>query len=192
MRAYVRYVLPSATKGGSRCGPKTKAACETKRKLIESAYESVQHSVGTHHRPSGSTRISSLSRPSWTPLHADPESTKKRKRGGLRPQTTHVSASGRLGSQPRRAQGQHDPMRDGRQRRQPSAAAPTGVALALREKPADDYPRVISKVDLKEHRQHGACYCGGRVLLRWTPYHVAWAKLSRQPRRAVLRGAQAG
>ena len=74
------------------------------------------------------------SRPSWTPLHADPESTKKRKRGGLRPQTTHVSASGRLGSQPRRAQGQHEPMHGGRQRRQPLPEPPTGVALALREK----------------------------------------------------------
>ena len=51
-----------------------------------------------------------LSRTSWTPLHADPESTKKRKRGGLRPQTTHVSASGRLGSQPRQEPEQHDAM----------------------------------------------------------------------------------
>eukprot|EP00964_Phaeocystis_antarctica_P157278 scaffold127401_cov21-Phaeocystis_antarctica.AAC.1 len=121
---------------------------------MESAYERVQHSVGTHHRPSGSKRMSSLvrrwaaqlggaggggsggggccccgggsdgdggsggsgsgagsggggsgaghlSRPSWTPLHAEPEITKKRKRGGLRPHSTHVSASGRLGSQPR-------------------------------------------------------------------------------------------
>ena len=34
---YVRYVLPSASSGGSRCGPKTSAACDTKRKLMERA-----------------------------------------------------------------------------------------------------------------------------------------------------------
>ena len=56
-----------------------------------------------------------LSRPSWTPLHAEPDRTKKRKRGGLRPHSTHVSASGRLGSQPRQwqprqEQDEHDAM----------------------------------------------------------------------------------
>ena len=61
-----------------------------------------------------------LSRTSWTPLHADPESTKKRKRGGLRPQTTHVSASGRLGSQPRQEPEQHDAMPGARSRTPPA------------------------------------------------------------------------
>ena len=53
---------------------------------------------GTHHMPGGSTRTSIRSIASCPALHTDPETTKKTKRGGLRPQTMHRSESGSSGA----------------------------------------------------------------------------------------------
>mmetsp|Transcript_51583 Transcript_51583/g.118477 ORF Transcript_51583/g.118477 Transcript_51583/m.118477 type:complete len:418 (-) Transcript_51583:120-1373(-) len=95
---YVRYVLPRARSAGSLCGPKTKTACEACRSVTEQAYESVQQSVGAHQTPAGISCAKSRSIISCAALQREPDTAKKRKRGGFRPHTTHDSASALSGS----------------------------------------------------------------------------------------------
>ena len=77
----------------SECCPNTHIAWEKWRSETDNVYDTVHEVVGAHH-VSGSAAFSRRSSAICARLHIEPDTAKKKNRGGRRPPMTHESAHG--------------------------------------------------------------------------------------------------